>query len=113
MQPTQTGRRRFLKSGAALAGLAMAPAGAAVLVEPAMRGEAAPRAADPIEDMNGVEANLYGRRSRFVTTTRLQRTLTHADPLLRREPPPGTSSAWLAKSKSRHTSRTTSRSTGR
>lgn len=87
MQPTQTGRRRFLKSGAALAGLAMAPAGAAVLVEPAMRGEAAPRAADPIEDMNGVEANLYGRRSRFVTTTRLQRTLTHADPLLRREHP--------------------------
>ena len=88
MQPKQAGRRRFLKSGAALAGLAMAPAGAAVLVDRPISGEAAPVPANPIEDMNGVEANLYGRRSRFVTTTRLQRTMSHSDPLLRERPLP-------------------------
>src|SRR5262245_21393805 len=88
MQPKPAGRRRFLKNGAALAGLVMAPAGAAVLVDRPIPGEAAPGTVNSVEDMNGVEANLYGRRSRFVTTTRLQRTMSHSDPLLRERPLP-------------------------
>ena len=64
MSGKQTSRRGFLKSGGAVAGLVAAP--------PALGlGGAAAAAQGPeVFDNNDLESVLYGRRSRFVTTTR-------------------------------------------
>src|SRR6266850_1081165 len=92
MEPNRTakwsGRRQFLINGASLAGLAMVPSGWATV---GARGSEAPQTAAPTNamgDMNALEWNLYGRRSRFVTTTRLLRTESHMDPLMRLAPLP-------------------------
>ena len=73
------GRRRFLKTGAALTGLALAPFGAAL----DSRASAEPLldAADSVSagDSNSLEAVLYGRRSRFVTTVRSIEGRSHPD----------------------------------
>jgi sulfane dehydrogenase subunit SoxC len=84
MESKQVGRRRLLQKGVGLAGLALVPPGAALLEQP---GEAAQGVVD-YGDMNGIEWNLYGRRSRFVTTTRLLRVESHLDGLLRTQPLP-------------------------
>ena len=66
MDSKQSGRRRFLRNGAALAGMALAPAGGVA------GGEAFANANDVnVSDQNAIENVLYGRRSRFVTTTRV------------------------------------------
>ena len=58
MNPKQTDRRRFLKSGAALAGLAVGASASAL-----------PAAAAPeLEKVD--ELHLYGERSHFVTSVR-------------------------------------------
>ena len=64
MSGKQKGRRRFLKEGAAVAGLVAAP--------PALglAGAAAAAQGPEVVDNNDLESVLYGRRSRFVTTTR-------------------------------------------
>src|SRR5262249_38806291 len=84
MEPKTTGRRRFLKKGAALAGLALAPTAATLApstaaAEPLAGAAGAPNA----EDSNTMDAVLYGRRSRFVTTVRDLEGMSHQDP----EPP--------------------------
>jgi sulfane dehydrogenase subunit SoxC len=63
-------RRRFLRKSAALAGLALAPAGAVL-------GSPATSAATPlppenavVDDVNSTDAVLYGRRSPYVNTVR-------------------------------------------
>jgi sulfane dehydrogenase subunit SoxC len=72
MSPTKAGRRDFLKSGAALAGLTVAmPSSGGRLLEAADTGTAT--------DMNAIDAVLYGRRSRFVTTVRLIEGTSHSD----------------------------------
>ena len=71
MQPKKvSGRRRFLQKGAALAGLAVAPA-AAVLASPS-ESSAAPNQAEGalVDDVNSTDAVLYGRRSPYVNTLR-------------------------------------------
>jgi sulfane dehydrogenase subunit SoxC len=93
MEPNRTakgaGRRRFLMNGASLAGLAMASSSAISLGEQPVLGQAPPLGAgNAIDEMNGIAWNLYGRRSRFVTTNRLIRTESHIDPLLRLQPMP-------------------------
>ena len=63
----QSSRRRFLRKGAALAGLAATPTGLAVAPRAAggqTRGSAVP-------DMNSMEYVLYGQRSRFVNSERI------------------------------------------
>jgi hypothetical protein len=59
MNPKQTDRRRFLKSGAALAGLAV---GASASALPAIAAE------PPLEKID--ELHLYGERSHFVDSVR-------------------------------------------
>ena len=61
MNPKKTDRRRFLKNGAALAGLAVGASAAAI---PAATAAAEP----PLEKVD--ELHLYGERSRYVTTVR-------------------------------------------
>ena len=71
MADDTSGRRRFLKSGAALAGLTLAPA--ATLLSPRSASSnplAAGAEPGANEDLNALDAVLYGRRSRFVTTVR-------------------------------------------
>ena len=77
MGKTQPSRRRFLTRSAAAAGLAAASPGLALAAGRA--GAAAPAGAEPVRageparsliDNNSIESVLYGRRSRFVTTTR-------------------------------------------
>ena len=60
MNPKQTDRRRFLKNGAALAGLAV---GASATALPA--AAAAEPALEKVDELH-----LYGERSHFVTTVR-------------------------------------------
>ena len=63
-------RRRFLQKGAALAGLAVAPAGA-VLGSPSASGAAPlPQENGTVDDVNSTDAVLYGRRSPYVNTVR-------------------------------------------
>jgi sulfane dehydrogenase subunit SoxC len=80
MHPKTVGRRRFLKNGAALAGLAWAPAGA-ILAPSSASGEPRVNAAGSldVEDLNALDAVLYGRRSRFVTTVRDIEGMSHPD----------------------------------
>jgi sulfane dehydrogenase subunit SoxC len=80
MDPKEAGRRHFLKSGAALAGLVVAPAGALSLPA-AVRAEprAAGSAATDVDDVNSLDAVLYGHRSRFVTTVRSIEGMSHPD----------------------------------
>ncbi len=66
MSHTQPGRRRFLKKSATAAGL-VASSPALALAATSASAEAPPPAA---VDNNSLESVLYGRRSRFVTTTR-------------------------------------------
>src|SRR5690349_9976520 len=74
MRPKMSDRRRFLQKSAALAGVvALAPTGSAVLGSPAAasapfvppQGDAA-----TAEDVNSIDAVLYGRRSRFANVLR-------------------------------------------
>jgi sulfane dehydrogenase subunit SoxC len=80
MDPKESGRRKFLKNGAALAGLVLAPTGT-LLATPSARGEALLDAADngSVEDVNSLDGVLYGRRSRFVTTVRKIEGMSHPD----------------------------------
>ena len=64
MSGKQKGRRRFLKEGAAAAGLVAAPPALGLV------GAAAAAQGPEVVDNNDLESVLYGRRSRFVTTTR-------------------------------------------
>ena len=66
-KPTTTGRRRFLQKGAALAGLAVAPA-TAVLSSPPVEGAVETDAT--LDDINSTEAVLYGRRSPYANVVR-------------------------------------------
>ena len=75
MNTKQRHRRRFLKEGTALAGLAFAPAGLTVVAPRSASG--APPA--PGGDSNAIENVLYGQRSRFVTTTRVIEGRSHPD----------------------------------
>lgn len=75
MNSKRPNRRRFLKNGAALAGLAVAPAGLGVAARPASGQSLGPG----IPDMNALDAVLYGRRSRFVTTVRAIEGTSHRD----------------------------------
>src|ERR1700730_5689543 len=80
MDPKESGRRQFLKNGAAMAGLVLAPTGTLV-ASPSARGEALLNAVDngSVEDVNSLDAILYGRRSRFVTTVRKIEGVSHRD----------------------------------
>jgi sulfane dehydrogenase subunit SoxC len=74
MDSKPSGRRRFLRNGAALAGMALAPAGGIA------SGEALANVGEVnVSDMNAIENVLYGRRSRFVTTTRIIEGSSHSD----------------------------------
>ena len=76
MKSKPPSRRRFLQNGIALAGLAAAaPAGLAHAAGPAI-GQA-PGSGTP--DLNSIDAVLYGRRSRFVTTVRVIEGMSHPD----------------------------------
>jgi sulfane dehydrogenase subunit SoxC len=77
MSPKKPGRRRFLKNGATLAGLALAPTGAA-LYSTSASGSPLADAAER-DDLNSIDAVLYGRRSRFVTTQRSIEGMSHPD----------------------------------
>ena len=67
MSGTNPSRRRFLKKGAVAAGLVAAPPAALELTG----GSSTAAAQVPVvADSNAIESVLYGRRSRFVTTTR-------------------------------------------
>ena len=73
MSAKKSGRRRFLQNGVALAGLAVTPAGLAVVPRSASgqtRGSAVP-------DMNSMEYVLHGQRSRFVNTVRVLEGANH------------------------------------
>ena len=66
MSDTQPSRRRFLKKSAAVAGVVASPPALALAA-----GSASAEAPVPaVVDNNSLESVLYGRRSRFVTTTR-------------------------------------------
>jgi hypothetical protein len=85
MGKTQTSRRRFLKKSAAAAGLVAAPPSLVLAGEPAAAGAAEPTRS--MLDNNSLESVLYGRRSRFVTTTREVEGRSHYDtPRIRPEP---------------------------
>jgi len=64
MSTTRSGRRRFLRQSAAVAGAVASPVGLG------LAAASANTAAPTLIDSNSVESVLYGRRSRFVTTTR-------------------------------------------
>ena len=66
MNGRNPGRRRFLKEGAAVAGLVAAPPALELAGASAATAEQTPA----VVDNNSLESVLYGRRSRFVTTTR-------------------------------------------
>jgi sulfane dehydrogenase subunit SoxC len=70
MDSKQPSRRKFLKSGATLAGLAAAA--------PSVGGTPAHAADVSVSDMNALENVLYGRRSRFVTTVRFIEGTSHS-----------------------------------
>lgn len=76
MAARESGRRRFLKKGAALVGLAAVPSGAAVAAFAA--GKVA-SAQGRFEDVNSLDAVLYGRRSRFETSVRSIEGMSHPD----------------------------------
>ena len=79
MNGTHPGRRRFLRSGAAVAGLVTA-APAAARAGGAAQGPV-------VVDNNALESVLYGRRSRFVTTTREVEGRSHSErPRIRPDP---------------------------
>ena len=78
MDPMTLARRRFLKTGAALAGLALSPEG--TVFSPARpRAAGALAAAAAVDDVNDLDGVLYGRRSRFVTTVRSIEGSSHPD----------------------------------
>ena len=64
MDSKQPGRRRFMKRGVALAGLAVSPAGMALAPESA----SAQARSSGVPDMNSMVYVLYGARSHFVDT---------------------------------------------
>ena len=66
MSDTQPSRRRFLKKSAVVAGLVASPPALALAAGSASAEAPAPA----VVDNNSLESVLYGRRSRFVTTTR-------------------------------------------
>lgn len=68
---TPPDRRRFLKKGVALAGLATGA--------PVLGGGSTSLAAAAAVDLNATEQVLYGQRSRFVTTTRVIEGASHRD----------------------------------
>lgn len=72
MDPKPANRRGFLRKSL-LAGLAL-PAGVAVTQTPTRAA-----AAESLEDLNSLDAVLYGRRSRFVTTVRSIEGMSHPD----------------------------------
>ena len=73
MRVTNRDRRRFLKQGAAVAGLVAAPQALE------LAGGSATAAAQTVVDHNALESVLYGRRSRFVTTTREVEGRSHSE----------------------------------
>ena len=74
MKTTHPSRRRFLSKSAAVAGLAASPSALAEVA-----GSASAEAPPPaVIDNNSLDAVLYGRRSRFVTTTREIEGLSHS-----------------------------------
>ena len=73
MSTKQPSRRRFIKKGAALAGLAAAPAALAV----APRSASGQARVATVPDMNTMEYVLYGQRSRFVNTERVLEDAHH------------------------------------
>lgn len=75
MSSRKSGRRRFLQKSVALAGLAAAPAGAILAPGTARAQNAGPSTSD----LNSLDAVLYGRRSRFVTTVRSIEGMSHPD----------------------------------
>jgi sulfane dehydrogenase subunit SoxC len=79
MAAKTSGRRRFLKNGAALAGLALVPAGALLSPRSASSNTLVNGADAVNEDLNSLDAVLYGRRSRFVTTVRSIEGRSHPD----------------------------------
>jgi sulfane dehydrogenase subunit SoxC len=68
--PKSEDRRRFLRRGAALAGLAVAPAG--TVLGSSSAAEAPPPAESDatVDDINSVDAVVYGRRSPFANVVR-------------------------------------------
>jgi len=77
MDPQKSGRRRFLTNGATLAGLVLAPS--AVSLSSTSVSAAGAGAAADVDDVNSLDAVLYGRRSRFVTTVRSIEGMSHPD----------------------------------
>ncbi len=73
MNGTNRDRRRFLKQGAAVAGLVATPQAVQ------LAGGSATAAAQTVVDHNALESVLYGRRSRFVTTTRAVEGRSHSE----------------------------------
>ena len=83
MSHNQPGRRRFLKKSAAAAGLVASSPALALAAASASAEAPAPAAVDN----NSLESVLYGRRSRFVTTTREIEGRSHSTtPLTRPDP---------------------------
>ena len=83
MSHNQPGRRRFLKKSAAAAGLVASSPALALAASAASAGAPAPAAVDN----NSLESVLYGRRSRFVTTTREIEGRSHSTTPLTRPVP--------------------------
>ena len=73
MSTKKSSRRRFIQSGAALAGLAATPAGLAV----APRSASGQTRGSSVPDMNEMEYVLYGQRSRFVDSERILEDAHH------------------------------------
>ena len=83
MSNTLSSRRRFLRQSAAVAGAVVSPAGLPLVAEAASSGAPAPA----VIDSNSLESVLYGRRSRFVTTTREIEGRSHSpQPQIRPDP---------------------------
>ena len=84
MKRTNPSRRRFLQKGAAVAGIVAAPRALEVAGGSA---EAAQFSSATVVDNNSLESVLYGRRSRFVTTTREVEGRSHSEtPRIRPNP---------------------------
>ena len=78
MNSKKRGRREFLQESAALAGLAVVPVHIAAGTTNA-GGEAQASKPTDVNDPNSLDALLYGRRSRFVTTVRMIEGTSHPD----------------------------------
>lgn len=75
MKKIRRHRRRFLKQGSALAGLAFTPAAWGALIPRSAHAALSQRS----DDQNALVNVLYGQRSRFVTTTRVIEGRSHPD----------------------------------